>query len=307
MYISYSGYHFWDKCPFSYWHRYVNKTQPPTLDNRINMLYGTIVGASFEHFYNQRMWRIPNFLDVMLAKVPDIAKKVMMDETAEGKNGVIDWTDKKANYKSLDDVIEDVQDAVRRGVKIVKFHRLVGPETSAELKLDFKNSGHLFAGRPDMVIRRVPPHNDLVILDGKGSKFRDTYVDKRQLRWYSMLFEDHRKVLPDKVGFLFWRSEPETAIDWYDITHEDTEALRAAVFEAIETIESRRRMLPVAPKPTREQILEAFPAQPSKDCRWCNYLTACEEGTRHMANTRKAPVPISEGDPNGTGVDDVGL
>ncbi len=307
MYLSYSGFDYWELCPYSYWHRYVVKTKPPELDNRINMLYGATVGVSFEHFYNQKMWRIPNFQDVMLGKVRSIAEKVMAEETAEGKNGVINWTDKKANYKSLDAVIQDVEDAIRRGIKTIKYHRLVGPETTAEMKLDLKTNGHILAGRSDFVIRRVPPQGDLVILDGKGSKFRDQYVDKRQLRWYSMLFEEHRKTLPDQVGFLYWRSDPETAIDWHPVTTAETAELRKAVFETIDIIEDRRRRLPVAPEPTRSEILDAFPAQPSKDCKWCNYLSACEDGQKYVKNAGKAPAPISDGDPDAAGVEDVGL
>jgi PD-(D/E)XK nuclease superfamily len=308
MYISYSGFSSNEKCPYSYWHRYVAKTVPPVPDNRINMLYGGTIGISFEHFYNQKMWRLPNFQEVMVSKVPELMAKVMSDETAPGKNGIINWTDEKANFRSLNAVIEAVQEAIPRGLKIIRHHRLVGPEATAEMKLDSKTNGHILGGRCDILVQRVPPHNDTVIVDGKGSKFRDQYVDKRQLRWYAMLFEDHRKRLPDKVGFLYWRSDPETGIDWYEVKPDETAELRQVVFEAMEKIEERKRSLPVAPEPTREQILTAFPAQPSFDhCKWCNYLSACDEGTRFMANRGKAPLPISEGDSDGSGVDDVGL
>lgn len=307
MYISYSGFNFWDKCPLSYWHRYVNKTVPPELDNRINMLYGASVGVSFEHFYNERMWRQPNFLETMHAKVPAIVKKVIAEETAPGKNGYINWADKKSNYKNEDDVVVDVRDAITRGLKIIRRHRLVGPEMTAEFKLDSKTNGHVLGGRCDIYVHRTQPENDRCILDGKGSKFRDTYVDKRQLRWYAMLYEDHRGYLPDKVGFLYWRSDPDTAVDWFMVTRDDTAELRKAVFETCDTIEERKRSLPLAPEPTREQIVAAFPAQPSKDCRWCNFLSACDEGQRYEKNRGKAPMPISGDDPSGSGVEDVGI
>lgn len=307
MYISYSGFNFWEKCPYSYYHRYVIKTVPPELDNRINMLYGGSVGVVFDQFYKEKLWRLPNFTEEMKSRVPKIVAKIIEEETAPGKNGYINWADKKAEYKNVDDVVADVQDAIPRGLRILKHHRLVGPEMHTEMKLDTKANGHVRGGRADIVVRRVPPDNDLVLLDGKGSKYRDTYVDKRQLRWYTMLFEEHRKSLPDKAGFLYWRSDPETAIDWHPITAEDTAELRKVVFEAMDTIEERKRSLPVAPEPTREQVLAAFPAQPSRDCRWCNYLSACEEGQRYEKNRGKAPKPISGDDPSGSGVDDVSI
>ncbi len=312
MYMSYSAFNFWDRCKLSYWHRYIAKTRPPEIDNRVNMLYGAIVGVAFEQFYNEKMWRLPNFLEELYGRLPRIGAKVIADETADGKNGTIIWGekrpgDKKPTYKSLDEVLEDVRGAVQRGLKTIRYHRLVGPEAVAELKLDSKINGHHLAGRADFVIQRVPPDNDKIILDGKGSKFRDDYVDKRQLRWYAMLYEHQRKFLPDKVGFLYWRSEPEAAIDWHQVTAAETATLRESVFETIEIIEAKRRQLPIAPEPTRQQIVEHFPAQPSKDCKWCNFLSACDEGTRHVKNQGKHPEPISEGDPDGTGVGDVGL
>lgn len=307
MYLSYSGFDYWDSCPYSYWHRYVVKTRPPKPDNRVNMLYGATVGMSFEHFYNQKMWRLPNFVDVMLGKVRQLVEKIMEDETAEGKNGIINWKDKEANYSSIEEVVEDVQGAIRRGIKIIKHHRLVGYEAVSEMKLDVRTEGHTLGGRTDFLIRRLPPLGDMTITDGKGSRFRDRYVDRRQLRWYAMLFEYLRKCLPDQVGFIYWRSDPETAIDWYPVTPSETAELRKAVFEAIDAIEDRRRRLPVAPEPTRDEILSAFPARPSKDCRWCNYLSACEDGQRYMSNIGKAPAPISEDGPDASGVEDVGL
>jgi hypothetical protein len=307
MYLSYSGYSSWDKCPFLYWHRYAAKTQLPEPTNRVNMIFGAVVGTVFEQFYNEKLWRKPDFVEDMVSRVPKIAETTIASETAEGKNGIVNWADSKSNYPSLEAVITDAQDAVRRGIKSIRHHRLVGPDAAAEVKLDSKIGGNLLAGRADFIMRRVAPHGDRIILDGKGSKFREEYVDKRQLRWYSMLYEHQNKVLPDKAGFLYWRSEPEAAIDWVEVTAEDTAILRQTVTETIEDIESRRRELPVTPIPTREKILSVFPAQPSVDCRWCDYITVCEAGKQHMKNRGKAPKPISDGGPDGAGVEDVGL
>jgi len=310
MYLSYSGFKTWEQCQYFYFHRYVKNTQLPKPMNRVNMLYGSIVGVIFERFYNEKMWRIPNFLDVMLANVPGVANMVMAREVEEGKNGVIDWDAKKPspNYKSLEDLLKDVREAIPRGIRSIKHHRLVGKEAAAEVRLDSRGTDHTRAGRADFVIRRVEPHGDLVILDGKGSKFRDEYADRRQLRWYAMLYEEHHNdVLPDQVGFLYWRSEAESAIDWYTYTKDDTAELRSLVVQTMETIEGRQRHLPLVPEPTREQIAELFPTRPGQECRWCDYRSVCEDGTRFMANRGKAPLPISGEGPDAAGVDDIGL
>ena len=309
MYISYSGFKAWEQCPRLYFHRYVKKTQTPKPINRVNMLYGSIVGAIFERFYNEKMWRLPNFLEVMLASIPGVAEMVMQRELGDGKNGVIDWDAKKPapNYKSLEDLLKDVREAIPRGIKSIKYHRLVGKEAAAEVKLDSRKTDHTRGGRADFVIRRVEPHGDLVILDGKGSKFRGDYADKRQLRWYAMLYEEHHNTLPDQVGFLYWRSEAESAIDWYTYKKEETAELRNLVLETMGVIEQRQLHLPLVPEPTREQIAEGFPTQPGQECRWCDYLAVCEDGTRFMSNRGKAPLPISGEGPDAAGVDDIGL
>lgn len=77
MYLSYSGFALNEKCPYAYWHRYVARTEPPTYDNRVNMLYGATVGKAFEHLYNEHMWRVPDFVNVLLAKVPELLAKVI--------------------------------------------------------------------------------------------------------------------------------------------------------------------------------------------------------------------------------------
>ncbi len=319
MYCSYSGFNSYDKCPFSYWHRYINKTQPPELDNRVNMLFGASTGVVFEQFYNEKMWRLrsadgqPGFLAEMLSRVPRVIKKVIADETADGKHGVLHWNAKNANYHSIEDLTKDVEDAVRRGLKSIKHHRLVGHEAGAEIKLDSMIGEHKLGGRVDISVRRVPASKpgeeggDKIILDGKGSKFREGYVDKRQLRWYALLHQERFKTLPDKTGFLYWRCEPEASIDWVKVTAEDTALLKKLVITTLDKIEDHKRRLPVVPEPTPAQAAQLFPAQPSRDCKWCNYLSACEDGTRFMKNKGHAPMPNFDGDSSGTGVDDVGL
>lgn len=302
MYLSYSGFTSHEKCPLQYFHRYIAKTTPPKPENRVNMLYGSIVGALFEQFYNEKMWRIPNFVGELISRIPGITGKIMADEQ---KFGVIKWKgtgedkDPKANYKSLEDIFVDVRDTIPRGIAAIKYHRLVGKVTRAEHKLDSTIEGHLFGGRCDFIIHRIQPHNDEVIIDGKGSKFRGDYADPRQLRWYALQYTVQFGKLPDKVGFLYWRSDPETSMDWYTATADDVTMLRTAVLTTISQIEDGKRRLPVAP--TKKDLASLFPAHPnSRDCGWCNYLAVCEEGTAFIA---KRPAPI----PSEPGVEDVGI
>jgi hypothetical protein len=309
MYLSYSGFKAWENCPRQYYHRYTKKTVTPQPQNRVNTLYGLIVGAIFERFYNERMWRVPDFLNVLVHSIPSVTEKIMADETEKGSNAIINFEEKggRSMYKSKDELLADVTSAIPRGIKSIKQHRLVGNEARAEVPLDSFVNGHKLGGRADFVIRRVPPDNDHVLIDGKGSKFRDDYIDRRQLRWYCLLHLEKFQTIPDKTGFLFWRCEPETSIEWNPVTREDTAVLREVVLSTIDVIEDRQRRLPIVPEATREQIADLFPAQPSKDCKWCDYQAVCGEGTRFMKNKGKAPDPVSVDGPDAEGVEDVGL
>ncbi len=302
MYLSYSGFSIQDKCPLAYYHMYVVKTRRPQPDNRVNMLYGSIVGEIFARFYNGRMWRAPNFVADLMALVPIVAQEIIAEEAMEWKQGIFNWRDPKANYRSLEEVLRDVEETIPRAIKAIKHHRLVGKRADAEVQLDTNLNGHVLAGRSDFVIGRVPPHEDLIILDGKGSRHRDTYVDFRQLLWYAMLYKERHKALPDKLGFLYWRSDAETSIDWKEFKPEDIDELRQGVLETIASLESRVFRLPQA-----KNVTDLFPAQPSRDCKWCAYLPICPSGTSFMANKGKAPQESSSETVDASGVEDVSL
>lgn len=305
MYLSYSGFNTDDKCPSMYWHEYVAKTVPPKADNRVNTLYGSIVGVSFEQFYNERMWNMPDYKGVMLSRLDEIAQKVVAEQTRPGRNATLDWNAKESNYHSMEEVLVDVRETIPRGLASIRYHRIVGQEARAEVKLDSLIGLHKIAGRADFIVRRVPPDEDLVIVDGKGSRTRHENVDKRQLRWYSMLYREQHGVLPDKAGFLYWRSEPEAAVDWVEVTPLDADILRATVLDKIANIEDR--LTRVSKDSDASQIDREFPPLPSKDCKWCAFLSACPEGTRFMKSRGKAPLPVLDDVGDGSGVDDIGL
>lgn len=272
MYLSYSGFKLYQQCPRQYWHRYIGKTQPPTPDNRVNMLFGSAVGAIFETFYNEKLWNQGNVLEACLALVEPTVTRIMKEES---RKGMFCWTDTKANYHSLDSVLDAVKEAVPNGLAIIKHHRLLGPVAQAELKLDSAYGGHLLGGRADFVIKRTAPHFDLVILDGKGSRHREKYVDGMQLRWYAMLYQMQFNVLPDKLGFVFWRWPPKKAMDWETYTPEGLADLAKTAVKAIEHIESGVQTLKGA-DPVGTGLFAAIPEK--MQCKLCSYSSSCPEG-----------------------------
>lgn len=290
MYLSYSGYKKYDECPRAYWHSYVAKTQPPTPDNRVGMLYGSIVGVLFEYFYNRKMWKLPDPTGALLSCVDEVAQNVVRQES---KSGIMNWKDPKLKKGpfSLGEVLASVREAVPNGIAIIRRHKLLGTDAVAEEKLDSTINGNMIGGRCDFTMTRVT-HRDRIILDGKGSAHRDKYVDVRQLLWYSMLSQRKKGFLPDQVAFVFWRSTPETAVDWVTPTRAAVEELREDVLKTIDTIEAKKK-LPIAK--------EAFHAKASPfACRFCSFVFACPEG---QAMTSKDRPTIS----TTSGVEDVAL
>lgn len=300
IYLSYSGWNLHRGCDGAYWHRYINKTKTPP-DNRVNMLYGESVGILFEKFYTDRLWKglkTPEEVTAkLLARVDQTMDAIVQKESMRG--GIWDWTQKnlKPGNRSFEEVKAEVKETIPRGVAIIRHHRLLGTKTGAEVKLDVTIGGARLGGRADFLIGRTQPHNDLVLIDGKGSRYRDKYVSRSQLVWYAMLHQELRGHLPDKLGFLFWRYEPEESMDWVEFTQKDIDILKETVLDSIKKIEDGKRQM--LKQPGEATLKAVFPVKPGSDCKFCSYLTGCPQGQAFLE--KKAPVP------EGIGVEDIGL
>lgn len=280
MYLSYSGHKTYVSCPRAYAHRYILKTNPPVPENKVNSLYGTVVGQLFELLYAEKLYLgsgIPGLLAQRAGALLDAAI------ARESRTGCVNFRAKEANYKSREALLEDILNSIARGLGIIGHHSLLplrGTEPGAEVKLDRTWGEHTVGGRADFILTRVGPHRDTVILDGKGSKWRDKYVDLKQLHWYAMLYQEHHGKLPDKLGFVFWRSEPEDAVDWHDADPEKLLELRAEVGVALTAITQATAELQQDPK----KLPVLFPARTDKfGCKMCPYQPSCAEGTAYLA------------------------
>lgn len=295
MYLSYSGYKTYKRCPRQYWFSYVAKPKLDVLENRANTLYGHIVGRLFEQFYNEHIWKTKGVEQQLLDRIQAAYDKAVRKET---KDGVIKWKgeDKKSNYESVEALFADVREAIPRGLSIIRHHRLLGQDATAEVRLDQQVQGHIIGGRCDILMRRIGPHYDRILLDGKGSKWRDKFVEDRQLKWYAMLHRLTYQYMPDRLGFVYWRSEPEDSVGWVETSINELDELQGSVLETIREIENATKMVNDDPA----SLPQAFPAHPSGECaRFCPYLALCPEGQKFTSLTP----PTHEG----TGVDDVGL
>lgn len=296
MYLSYSGYKKLVSCAFAYWHDYINKTELPTLDDRLGSIYGTVVGRLFERFYVEKVWRVDQPQALVMSWVEPTVDTVLKEETSPSKyrkGGVLLWQGQEGAtrnaYASREQIVADARDAVARGFHIIRRERLLGPRAEAEVKLDQTIDGHRIAGRADFIVQRTKPHHDLTITDGKGSRYKDKYVDKKQLVWYAMLLQRKENVLPDRVGFIFWRCAPDEAMQWFDLTQDDVDSLFASVMTEVEKLERAEKTL--GSEKHLPIVAEVFPKNPSEEnCMFCPYASEeiCPEGLKARKKTSKS-------------------
>lgn len=284
MYLSYSGFKTFRSCQRSYYYRYLGNVVVDKPPNSVHMLYGDAIGKLFEKFFNCQMWKssVPEL--ELTNSIRSVVNQVLIQETRKGN--VFDWTvpGLKPGCRSVEDVEEAIRKTVSQGVQIIKHHHLVGDVTT-EVVLDVDRKGHRIGGRADFIIRRHSPFDDLLIVDGKGTRYRDKYVDVRQLRWYAMLYRLREKILPDLLGFLYWRCEPEASMDWYKPVVAELDDLLRAVFETIHEIELSVQKIDGGADPNA-----VFWATPNSNCTRCNYSSLCSEGAKNLSDNVKAQI-----------------
>lgn len=313
MYLSYSGRKKFTTCAFSYWNGYINHTTSPKPDDRLGSIYGSSVGKLFEDFYNLELYRSAQPQGELLGRVEETVRKILHQETTDSgkwrKGGVLLWKgpkregkNPKALYANEEELIEDVRQAVVRGCRIIRHYRLLGKGAKAEVLLDSVIEGDTLGGRADFIMRRVRPHDDEVILDGKGSRWREDYVDVAQLKWYAMLFRLKNKRLPDRMGFVFWRFEPPESMDWVEVTDAEIDAFQVKVLADVHRIKELSAGLTTpAPFEAARKMFLPIAAQPEVDrteveqaCRFCPYATdeICPDGARVVEETTHRRNPV---------------
>jgi hypothetical protein len=283
-YLSYSGYQKAVGCLYSYWHIYKGHTPHPP-DDRLGAVYGTVVGRLFETFFKDRLWLSPGSGDKLTALAGPTVEAVLDEEQKPKKGrpgGFLRW--RPELYATAEDLVSDVRAAIPRGLATIKTHRLIGLDVKTELKLDSTIEGHRVGGRADFVMVRIPPHRDLVILDGKGSRKRDRYVDVKQLHWYSMLYREQHGRLPDQAAFVYWHYDPPSNIDWCTVETSEIDELKHEVVQLMDDLAARSKA--VGTSKSLPLIQSVFsPSAKISNCRFCPYATPeiCPRGGEVVA------------------------
>ena len=173
----------------------------PEEESRHHAVMGIVIQAAVEKLYNEELWRDPkNLAQTLRSFVP--AEWVRQEN--KKRNQPIDF--EKAQL-SRADMIEICQDGVSNFLKTMKAQKFLGPYAKAEVPLiGWVDKWTAIGGRADTIIRR--DDTGVTILDGKNTRHRMKYTDPDQLRWYALVFKLAYRVMPDRLGFVWYRFPP---------------------------------------------------------------------------------------------------
>jgi hypothetical protein len=251
----------------------------PELSSRHHAVMGIAIQYAIEKMYNDELYRDPHHLRFRLV---ELAENEFRRQELKPRNH-IDYSEARM---SRTEMLEIVRDGVLGYISTMKHHRFLGNEyAKAEVNLvGWVNKWVSVGGRADMIIRRTD--TGITILDGKNTKHKMKYVDPDQLRWYAMCFKLAYRVMPDRLGFVWYRFPygmetldeekdelvVEQGVEWVDFTEDD---LRGLAQRAIEAREGMRK--------------EQFDPAPSPpNCKWCDFESVCEaRQSQRAANAAK--------------------
>jgi CRISPR/Cas system-associated exonuclease Cas4 (RecB family) len=256
--ISYHSFTLLRQCRHRYYLQKVALKEPSQPKDYRNAIYGIITQRLFEKFYVEEWFRAgQGAVQKLFDELPGVIR-----EQLEANPCI--W-----EHRSEVEVLErDCQAAIPIFIQTVKKERLIGESNEAEKEIFF-NLTPMFtlSGRVDFLIKRK---NLKVLLDGKGTKYGDKYLDRDQLVFYALIMFLQGLKVADKHGFWFWRTGE---ILWQDITHDALENLLDRIKESLFFVQKGN--------------FEATPS--SKACKFCPYRGIdCEVYTEwHKENQRK--------------------
>tara|TARA_Y100000310_G_scaffold194428_2_gene194416 strand:+ start:8763 stop:9764 length:1002 start_codon:yes stop_codon:yes gene_type:complete len=263
------------------------KKPKPRKDSRHHAVMGIVIQSVLEQMYNQEWWKTPAELVGLLEAELERQFKL------EVAKNFIDW--RMAGSK--DEMFRICREGVFGFLKTFKAHRLVGQYARSELDYPaYINKWNPIGGRIDFLIRRDDdPYKGITLLDGKNSKHRGKYTDPDQLRFYALCFYLSTKVMPDRIGFLYFRfphgwlppeaewdkdpagdpvqPEPDSGVEWVEFTKDDLKGL------AQRAVDARKGM--------DKEKFEATPKPPM--CKLCDYESVCKERQAQIASNRRTP------------------
>jgi hypothetical protein len=269
----------------------------------LGSIYGSAVGTLFEDFYNDKMWRLPEPQAAVIARVDEVIDKIIKKETTpwrDRKAGVLLWKGDRPEGQNPKGHLRQ-QGRTSRGragcgrpaaSSIIRHHRLLGPRTDAEYKLDFHTPGrrtfwlvegrlHPRAGRSHTAISSSWTARALGTVAGTSMP--------QQLQWYAMLFwlalsEGRPKPeLPAKLAFLCLALRTQRRASTGSTPHEDdaNELYELADRDRRRRFSHWKRLCVLPDADARTGARGVFTPQASdQNCRFCPYASVCPPGAK---------------------------
>lgn len=239
------------------------RPKPKPKKSEHHSIMGQVIQKVLERAYNEGWFYRPQFVDYM----------------KEQTRAILLWYLNKSyvpeDQMSFEQMAEVCVFGVLGYLHTMRQHKLWGRVVQCERRLEAQIGSLQIGGKPDFIFK-----DEMVrILDGKNSQSKDAFVNPDQLRWYALCYQKVEDVLPDQLGFVWYRypfdaQTKELGIDWIPVTARDLEHLsERAVRVRLMQIERKFDPIPIP-----------------KNCRICNYESVCEA----RKSTKKGqPKPIT--------------
>lgn len=269
--LYWSRFNLYENCPQKYLWKYgwgqidvgggPGKPKPkPEQKSEHNALTGRVLSYVVEKLYNDELYKDPSTL---LKKLDEIALKKLDDEV---RRSYIDWK-KSPPYGKLQ---QECTDNIRNFLKTMKGQKLLGEYAKSEVNLVawIQKDKYPIGGKVDLLLRKGG--EGISILDGKMSKWKEKYSDPDQLRWYALCFYLLYQVMPDHIGWIWFRYP-------YGSTDEDGEIQEGMTyidFDKQDLMDLSTRAVEVYHN--REK--EYFDANPVPSyCKFCDWESVCPQ------------------------------
>jgi len=241
----------------------------PKEDSMHHAIMGIALAKGMEDLYNLELWRDPTTLR---EKLEDIVAKELQYQISRK---YVDW--RKTSHEEM---LKICLDGIRGYLRTMKHNKLLGEYARSEVDMVIDLGDNCpIGGRADLVIRRG---DEIGIYDGKNSKSKGKYTSPDQLRWYGLLYQGCEGVIPNKLGFVYFRypyghptedgESIEQGVEYVDCTSMDLQVLSERAIQAWKDIRAKQ----FDPTPT------------PKYCNFCEYAEMCEaRQEQKKANSKK--------------------
>lgn len=258
QYLSYSGRQAYLTCPKQYWFQYIKKVRVQR--DPKSSLFGSTIGKVFEWFYERSVWVEGNAVQKSLNFIDTAAEEIFLEKEFNPNS----------DPEFVEKLKEDLKKFIPPTIDVIRKNQLLSPNSRCEVKL------HVNCESEDLKMR-LGGYADFIhyinkdqvwILDGKGSKYREKYVDSEQLIWYATQHYIKYHVAPTRLGFLFYRF-PDDPLKW---VHYDADSMRRSISTTFDVAKKIR--------------LEVWDPKPSTQCHRCDFSPKCDEGSKFITSRR---------------------